>query len=102
MVDHGLPIQERLELTGASDGEVRDAPVFVGDESGRPVNKGAEKRRLRRSCVNIVDAVVPLGMIIPQGEARACLDIRHAGAQSAARSRRVVDITEVTFPLQAG
>ena len=68
MVDHGLPIQERLELTGASDEEVRDASVLVGEESGRPVNKGAEKRRLRRSCVNIVDAVVPLGMIIPKAK----------------------------------
>ena len=102
MVDHGLPIQERLELTGASDGEVRDAPEFVGDESGRPVNKGAEKRRLRRSCVNIVDAAVPLGMIIPKAKLALVSISDTQGAQAAARSRRVVDITEVTFPYKPG
>ena len=102
MVDHGLPIQERLELTGASDEEVRDASVLVGEESGRPVNKGAEKRRLRRSCVNIVDAAVPLGMIIPKAKLALVSISDTQGAQSAARSRRVVDITEVTFPYKPG
>ena len=102
MVDHGLPIQERLELTGDSGEEAGERLVLAGEGGADPISKGAERRRLRRSCVNIVDAAVPLGMIIPKAKLALVSISDTQGAQSAARSRRVVDITEVTFPYKPG
>ena len=86
-VDHGLPIQERLDI--GLDGE-------------RPEEtEGAAKRRLRRGVVNVVDVEIPLGMIIPKAKL-ALIGISDTQGASAARPSRHVDITDITFPYKPG
>ena len=86
-VDHGLPIQERLDI--GLDGE-------------RPEEtEGAAKRRLRRGVVNVVDVEIPLGMIIPKAKL-ALISISDTQGASAARPSRHVDITDITFPYKPG
>ncbi len=86
-VDHGLPIQERLDIS--LDGE-------------RPEEtEGAAKRRLRRGVVNVVDVEIPLGMIIPKAKL-ALIGISDTQGASAARPSRHVDITDITFPYKPG
>ena len=86
-VDHGLPIQERLDI--GLDGE-------------RPnETEGAAKRRLRRGVVNVVDVEIPLGMIIPKAKL-ALISISDTQGASAARPSRHVDITDITFPYKPG
>ncbi len=86
-VDHGLPIQERLDI--GLDGE-------RPEETG-----GAAKRRLRRGVVNVVDVEIPLGMIIPKAKL-ALISISDTQGASAARPSRHVDITDITFPYKPG
>ena len=86
-VDHGLPIQERLDI--GLDGERPDE------------TEGAAKRRLRRGVVNVVDVEIPLGMIIPKAKL-ALISISDTQGASAARPSRHVDITDITFPYKPG
>ena len=103
-VDHGLPIQERLDVSGddvRSIGEEGTAAVGSdGPDAGRA--DGSAKRRLRRGVVNVVDVDVPLGMIIPKAHIAIVSLSDTQGTQSAARVRRSVDITEITFPFKPG
>ena len=86
-VDHGLPIQERLD---------------IGLNGERPEEtEGAAKRRLRRGVVNVVDVEIPLGMIIPKAKL-ALISISDTQGASAARPSRHVDITDITFPYKPG
>ncbi|MEE0844924.1 MAG: transcription-repair coupling factor [Eggerthellaceae bacterium] len=87
LVDHGLPIQERLDI--GLDGNVPDE------------TEGAAKRRLRRGVVNVVDVEIPLGMIIPKAKV-ALVSISDTQGASAARPSRHVDITDITFPFKPG
>ena len=86
-VDHGLPIQERLDI--GLDGEEPDE------------TPGAAKRRLRRGVVNVVDVEIPLGMIIPKAKL-ALISISDTQGASAARPSKRIDITEITFPYKPG
>ena len=63
---------------------------------------GAAKRRLRRGVVNVVDVDIPLGMIIPAGKLALVSISDTQGAAHASRTKRRVDITEVTFPYKPG
>ena len=89
-VDHGLPIQETLDVLDDGAPEAVETP-------------GAAKRRLRRGVVNVVDVDIPLGMIIPRAKLALVSVSDTQGASSAAmRPSRRVDITEITFPYQPG
>lgn len=83
-VDHGLPIQETLDV-----------------EQDPNETEGAAKRRLRRGVVNVVDVDVPLGMIIPKAKL-AVISVSDTQGASTARPSRHVDITEITFPYKPG
>lgn len=86
-VDHGLPIQERLDI--GLDGETQWE------------TEGAAKRRLRRGVVNVVDVEIPLGMIIPKAKL-ALVSISDTQGASSVRPSKHIDITEVTFPYKPG
>ncbi len=90
-VDHGLPIQERLDLGFDETGSTRDQEF-----------PGIAKRQLRRATVNVVDVEIPLGMIFPDAKLALVSIADTQGAQQAARARRRIDITEVTFPYKPG
>ncbi|WP_236643513.1 transcription-repair coupling factor, partial [Enterorhabdus sp. P55] len=107
----GVPGAEEAEAvgrTGAPARRVLDAPERrVGDEglgAGEADAHGGAvaRRRLRRGVVNIVDVDVPLGMIIPKARLALIALSDTQGAQTAARERRAVDITEITFPYKPG
>ncbi|MDO4291405.1 MAG: transcription-repair coupling factor [Eggerthellaceae bacterium] len=83
-------------LPSPSTGDSRQDPS--ADAHARAV----AKRRLRRGVVNVTDAEVPLGMIIPKAKLAIVSISDTQGAQSAARVRRAVDITEITFPYKPG
>ncbi len=77
-VDHGLPINEVLDVVG----NVPD--------------------RLKPGVVNIVDVDVPLGMVIPKAKL-AIVSIHDTQTRTGSvRNRRRIDITEVTFPYKPG
>ena len=116
-VDHGLPIQERLDVGGEEDFVVggeglgarvpsaeHDAESKTGDVTGcgKTTSDGLARRRLRRGVVNVVDVDIPLGMIIPAAKLALVSIADTQGAQQAARERRRIDITEVTFPYKPG
>ena len=84
-VDEGLPIHEVLDVV----------------EATTPQTPGAEKRRLRRGVVNVVDVDVPLGMIIPKAKL-AIISMNDTQGASSARQNRSIDITEITFPFKPG
>ncbi|MEY8562946.1 transcription-repair coupling factor [Eggerthellaceae bacterium 3-80] len=84
-VDEGLPIHEVLDVV----------------EGTIPQTPGAEKRRLRRGVVNVVDVDVPLGMIIPKAKL-AIISMNDTQGASSARQNRSIDITEITFPFKPG
>ena len=98
-VDHGLPIQERLDIGG-------DDAHGIGAEgtgaAGAPERDGSARRRLRRAVVNVVDVEIPLGMIIPKAKLALVSVADTQGSHAAARTRRAVDITEITFPFKPG
>lgn len=79
--------------------------LFV--DSGLPIRDLAETDTasgiaLKSSMVNIVDIDIPLGMIIPSARLALVSVSDIQGARSAARVRKSVDITEVTFPFKPG
>ena len=76
---------------GRGAGRMRDA-----------VQLAVAKRQLRRSVVNVVDVEIPLGMIFPDAKLALVSIADTQGAQQAARARRRIDITEVTFPYKPG
>lgn len=84
-VDEGLPIHEVLDVL----------------ENTTPQTPGAEKRKLRRGVVNVVDVDVPLGMIIPKAKL-AIISMNDTQGASSARQNRSIDITEITFPFKPG
>ncbi len=83
-VDRGIPIQDRCE------------------DLMKPDVDGTGKRLLRRGVVNMVDVEIPLGMIIPKARLALISLADTQGSQTASRSRKVVDITEITFPYKSG
>ena len=85
-------------LEGAED-PARD--VEGGPEASLD-DKAFAKRRLRRGVVNLVDVDIPLGMVIPKAKLALVSLADTQGAHAAARTRRRVDITEITFPYQPG
>ena len=129
-VDHGLPIQERLDLgfddaegtlggspkrsvaqtvlssRGGATGASGSCGTRFVSASENPVHTeehpGIAKRQLRRGAVNVVDVEIPLGMIFPDAKLALVSIADTQGAQQAARVRRRVDITEVTFPYKPG
>ena len=111
-VDHGLPIsvvaqagEDQADDAGEAEGGSADASGgsrSVVDEAAEAHARGVARRRLRRNCVNIVDTDIPLGMIIPKAKVALVSISDTQGAQTAARQRRAVDITEVTFPYKPG
>ncbi len=105
LVDRGIPIQERLDLAAPDGGDAAGAPgeglAAEGLGAGAPAD-GSARRRLRRGVVNVVDVDVPLGMIIPKARLGIVALADTQGAQTASRARRVVDITEITFPYKPG
>lgn len=120
-VDHGLPIQETLDVChpersaqrgvegsrAASAGSAPGLAARTGSfDSGDCVasaqdDKAFAKRRLRRGVVNVVDVDVPLGMIIPKAKL-AIVSLSDTQGSSTSRPSRHVDITEITFPYQPG
>ena len=52
--------------------------------------------------VNLVDVDIPLGMVIPKAKLALVSLADTQGAHAASRTRRRVDITEITFPYQPG
>ncbi len=57
---------------------------------------------LKGGTVNIVDTDIPLGMVIPAASLALVSISDIQGARSAARVRKTVDVTEVTFPFKPG
>ena len=57
--------------------------------------------RLKRGVVNIVDTDIPLGMVFPQANL-ALVSINDTQGSGTIRTRRHVDITQVTFPFKPG
>ena len=57
--------------------------------------------RLKRGVVNIVDTEIPLGMVFPQANL-AMVSINDTQGSGTIRTRRHVDITQVTFPYKPG
>lgn len=84
LVDHGLPIAETLDVAEDPD----------ADEAHR-------KRRLRRGVVNVVNADVPLGMVIPKANL-AIVSISDLQGSHRTHATRRVDVTEITFPYKPG
>ncbi|MCI8469290.1 MAG: DEAD/DEAH box helicase, partial [Eggerthellaceae bacterium] len=103
-VDRGIPIQERLDLAVGPDDDRAMGGEGTGAPSAEPDDPadGRARRRLRRGVVNVVDVAVPLGMIIPKARLALVSLSDTQGAQTASRRRRVVDVTEVTFPYKPG
>ena len=93
-VEHSLPIHdlEETQLAASPSGKSKR-------ESTTP---GAKKRRLRRGVVNVTAADVPLGMIFPKAKLALVSISDTQGSRTTSRSRRPVDITEVTFPYKPG
>ncbi|MEG0505292.1 MAG: CarD family transcriptional regulator, partial [Raoultibacter sp.] len=76
-VDYNLPIAEILD---------------VNDEAPAVLKKGV---------VNVVDVEIPLGMIIPKAKL-ALVSISDTQGSTALRSKKRVDVTEITFPFKPG
>lgn len=94
LLDHGLTFQEVLDVLDEVSQD-KDAPA--SEET-----PGAAKRRLRKNVVNVVDTDIPLGMIIPKAKLALVSLSDTQGAQTASRTRRRIDITEITFPYKPG
>ena len=85
-VDHGLPIEEHLDMLGSES---------IDNEGARG------RKKLKRGVVNVVDVEIPLGMIIPKAKLALVSVADTKGTASRKRSRHV-DITEITFPYAPG
>lgn len=94
LLDHGLTFQEVLDVL---DEVTQDKNTPLSEET-----PGAAKRRLRKNVVNVVDTDIPLGMIIPKAKLALVSLSDTQGAQTASRTRRRIDITEITFPYKPG
>ncbi|MBE6471828.1 MAG: transcription-repair coupling factor, partial [Coriobacteriaceae bacterium] len=57
--------------------------------------------KLKRGVVNVVDTEIPLGMVFPQANL-ALVSINDTQGSGTIRTRRHVDITQVTFPYKPG
>lgn len=77
LVDRSIPIQEVLDVFG-------EKPV-----------------KLKRGVVNIVDTEIPLGMVFPQAKL-ALVALSDTQGSMNVRTKRRVDITEITFPYKPG
>ena len=99
LVDNGIPIQETLDVLEGAEDPARD--VEGGPEASLD-DKAFAKRRLRRGVVNLVDVDIPLGMVIPKAKLALVSLADTQGAHAASRTRRRVDITEITFPYKPG
>ncbi len=120
-VEHGLPIQERLDSDAerASSEAQRQRPAISAERgaggsatsalareararvSNEDEHVELRKRRLRRGVVNVVDVDIPLGMIIPKAKL-AMISLSDTQGAQAHRANRRVDVTEVTFPYKPG
>ncbi|WP_058986460.1 transcription-repair coupling factor [Hugonella massiliensis] len=76
-VEHGLPIEEVLDV------------------------RGDDPKKLHRGIVNVVDVDIPLGLIIPKAKL-ALVSIADTQGAGALRRHKHVDITQVTFPFKPG
>lgn len=100
-VDHSIPIAMMEE--GLAEGDV----PLLASEQAKTGEEGAyraavARRQLPRSVVTIVDNPIPLGMVIPKAKLALISVSDTQGSQVAARRRRQVDITQVTFPYKPG
>ncbi len=100
-VDHSIPIallEDGLAEEGTAElaSEKADAAPETRHEAA------VARRQLRRGVVTIVDNAIPLGMIIPKAKLALISISDTQGSQAAARRRRQVDITQVTFPYKPG
>ena len=59
------------------------------------------KLKLKRGVVNIVDTDIPLGMVFPQAKL-AMVSINDTQGSGTIRTKRSIDITQVTFPYNPG
>ena len=120
-VEHGLPIQERLDSDAerASSEAQRQRPAISAERgaggsatsalareararvSNEDEHVELRKRRLRRGVVNVVDVDISLGMIIPKAKL-AMISLSDTQGAQAHRANRRVDVTEVTFPYKPG
>lgn len=57
--------------------------------------------KLQRGIVNIVDVDIPLGMVFPQAKL-ALISINDTQGSGTVRTRKSIDITQVTFPFKPG
>lgn len=78
LVDHSLPIQERLDSI---------------DADTAPLSKGV---------VNIVDVDIPLGVVIPKAKLVMLSLEDLKGARQSSKPKRELNATDITFPYTAG
>lgn len=78
LVDRGLPISERLDSL---------------DDDAEPLKKG---------IVTIVDVDIPLGIVVPAAKLTLLSLEDLKGSRGSGRSRRTVNVTDITFPYTAG
>ena len=101
-VDHSIPIAMLEEGLSEAD----EAPRLASQKAEGPAEERHEaalaKRQLRRGVVTVVDNPIPLGMVIPKAKLALISISDTQGSQAAARRRRQVDITQVTFPYKPG
>ncbi len=114
LVDHELPIVDITSDCGTASA-TRSAGR-LGEPSRQPSTSKAassaraeeekprdcRRRALKRGVVNIVDADVPLGMIIPKAKLAIVSISDTHGTQTPSRPHRAVDVTKVTFPYKPG
>ena len=102
LVDNGLPIQEVLDVVEERPVGAEGALGSAQSLAAKKETPGAAKRRLRRTVVNLVDVDVPLGMVIPKAKLALISLADTQGSRTVLRTRRRVDITEITFPYKPG
>lgn len=83
LVDRGIPIKEELDVLVSDDEEEQHSS------------------KLRRGIVNIVDVDIPLGMIFPAAKL-ALVSLADTQGSMSVRSKKRVDITDITFPYKPG
>ena len=111
--DESIPFEESLlcgpENAGGADASVsvlsrREADAI--NAKGLTEGAGYTVPTITRGRVTFVDAPIPSGTVIPEAHlavfSLADLNARMDGAHNRARTRRRVDITEVTFPFKPG
>ncbi len=96
LVDHGIAIEEALDVLDEPN------PADKLGTTPVPEERLSSFRRLKSGIVTIVDVDIPMGMIIPKARLALVSLSDTQGAQTAARHRRKIDITEITFPFKPG